>query len=414
MITTDQLLSFPLSTPLLVAITVAIIAALYILIYFLSITRRVTRQCNQDANAMDDGEVERIDPAAFPSLSVIVYVERNHQDLVEMLPMVLEQDYPAPMEVIVVNDGSRSELEGVLGDLELRYRNLYVTYTPPNSRNLSRKKLSLTIGVKAARYDTLLVTNASVRPSSPLWLRAMTAPLTAGAEIVIGHSILAPAPDSDDCNHLSRAASFDIGMQTIGSLSQAIGSIPYRADGNNLVYRKDVFTANRGFSTHHNFKYGDDDIFINQVARQGRRVAVQLAPEAVVRVISNNLGFSHRFDKIRYMFTGSHIFAPARYMAGMASLCWWCWLTASISALTIGFPSLTVLAAVTAISLSLCIPVMMAYRRTSAALFYRRLTLSVPSLMLWYPLYNMYYRIAGRKVRSNNLTWTAGTYTTNQ
>ena len=408
-----QLLSFPLHPALIASLCSALAAALYILLYFIPRARRVSRRCQIDAEAVDAGDLQRIDPAAFPALSVIVYVDGNPQDLVDMLPLALEQDYPAPLEVIVVNDGPRSDLEGFLGDLELRYRNLYITYTPPDSRNLSRKKLSLTIGVKAARYDTLVITNASVRPSSQLWLRAMAAPIASGSEIVIGHSILSPTPDSD-ATLLTRAADFDITMQTLGYLASAISSTPYRADGNNLLYRKEVFTANRGFSTHHNFKFGDDDIFINQVARNGRRVAVQLAPESVVRQMSDNLDFTHRFDKTRYMFTGRHVRSGARYLAGFSSTCWWLWLLSSITALTIGYPSLLVLAVVTAISLLLCIPVMTAYRKASVALFYRKLTFSVPFLMLWYPLYNTYYRIAGRKTRSNNLTWTAGTYTTNK
>ncbi|MCH5345811.1 MAG: hypothetical protein J1E63_01800 [Muribaculaceae bacterium] len=406
----DSLLGLPLSLPLVIALAAALVAAFYIMLSIVPKATRVDRKNRRDTASVESGEVGRIDPAAFPTLSVIVYVDSNPEDLPTMLPMILEQDYPAPMEVIVVNDGERSELEGILGDLELRYRNLYMTFTPPNSRNLSRKKLSLTIGVKAARYDTLVITNSSVRPTSSRWLRAMAAPVAAGAEIVLGHSILSPATEEVD-GRLSRAASFDIGLTAIRYYSKAMVGIPYRADGNNLVYRKAVFDLNRGFSTHHNFRYGDDDIFINQVARKGHRVAVQLAGDAVVRQLVYDLPYAHGFDKMRYMFTQRHVKTWSRFTAALTSLAWWTWLAASIAALVIGYPSLPVLGIVTVISLLACIPVMVAYRRGSSALYLRRLTFTVPFLMLWYPVYNLYYRIAARKVRSKNYTWTNGCYT---
>lgn len=407
--TLESLLSLSLTPLLLVSLAVALVSALYILLYFLPLSARVRRRERADAEAISSGDVERIDSAAFPSVSVIVYVDTDATELVDMLPLVLEQDYPAPMEVIVVNDGSRSELEGVLGDLELRYRNLYMTFTPEGSRNLSRKKMSLTIGVKAARYDTLMMTNASVRPTSPLWLRAMASRIAAGDDVVIGHSVTEPSTDAVNTS-LSRRDDFDLTVQTIRYLSRAIAGSPYRADGNNLMYRKEVFTANRGFSSHHNFKYGDDDIFISEVSRRGRRIGVQLAPESVVRVVSDDVIYSHKFDKLRFMFTGKFVAGHSAFTGAVMSWAWWLWLLSSITAIAAGYPSIYPLVAVTLLSLGLCLPVMISYRKTATALFYRRLLLTVPWLFLAYPFYNLKYKLKSRRNKEKNLTWVAGRY----
>ena len=53
-------------------------------------------------------------PDAYPSVSVIVYSEDDAQNLEILLPQILEQDYPAMMEVIVVNDGAVGSTKDVI------------------------------------------------------------------------------------------------------------------------------------------------------------------------------------------------------------------------------------------------------------------------------------------------------------
>lgn len=390
---------------ILLGIVVASVA--FLLLYYLPLNRRVARRVAADTASIEDGALELIAPSAYPSVSVIVYVNGNAIGLAEMLPYILEQDYPAPMEVIVVNDGPRAVIEDAIGDLEMRYNNLYMTFTPPNSRNLSRKKLSLMLGVKAARYDTLVMTTASCRPCSPLWLRSMMRHVAAGSDIVIGMSVDVATDDAPRSRE-TRMAAFDIAAEKGRYLSWAIKGCPYRADGNNLAYRREVFTANRGFSTHLNFNFGDDDIFIHQVARN-RSTAVELSSASVVRQLSNNLAKSHDFDKLRYDFTGRHISTSARYWQGLASTAWWLWLLATAAVIALGVIRMQFVMpiAVAVLALALCVPVMISWRHLSRALYLRPLTLTVPLMMLVYPFYNFSYMIKGRRNKTKNYTWTS-------
>lgn len=380
-------------------------AVLYILAFYLGLCRRVVGKCRRDAAAVDDGSLGLISPGAFPSVSVIVYVNGDANLLPGMLPLILEQDYPAPMEVIVVNDGERAMIEEAVGDLELQYSNLYLTFTPPNSRNLSRKKLSLTIGAKAARYDTLVMTTASCQPGSPLWLRAMMSHVAQGADLVVGYSVAVPDADAEK-KRQSRVASFDIVSTSLRYLSWAIQGRPYRADGNNLAYRREVFVKNRGFSTHFNFNFGDDDIFVRQVAPHCR-TAVELSPDSIIKLRTDDLAKQHAFDKQRYDFTGRHIPNSARWYQAAGSWAWWIWLLCSVGVILAGLPSVVPAIAVTLLSLGLCVPLMISWRRASRALFQRPLMLTVPWLMLVYPFYNMWYRLRSRREREKNYTWTS-------
>ena len=118
-------------------------------------------------------------------VSVIVYAHGEPEDLRRNLPALLTQDYP-DYEVIVVNDGSDADSEDVLKLFSNEYKNLYYTYVPVDTQYLSHKKLALTMGIKAARHDILLFTEADCRPLGPKWIEAMADPYNPETDIILG------------------------------------------------------------------------------------------------------------------------------------------------------------------------------------------------------------------------------------
>ena len=118
-------------------------------------------------------------------VSVIVYAHGEPEDLRNNLPVLLNQDYP-DYEVIVVNDGSDADSEDILKLFSNEYKSLYYTYVPVDTQYLSHKKLALTMGIKAARHDILLFTEADCRPISPKWIKAMVDSYNTETDIVLG------------------------------------------------------------------------------------------------------------------------------------------------------------------------------------------------------------------------------------
>ena len=94
----------------------------------------------------------------YEPVSVVVYSQDEAEALDKLLRDILTQDYPADMEVIVVNEGESSDVRDVVDMLKNEYPGLYLTNTPDGARNLSRKKLALTLGVKAARHSVVVHT----------------------------------------------------------------------------------------------------------------------------------------------------------------------------------------------------------------------------------------------------------------
>ncbi|MCM1484103.1 MAG: hypothetical protein NC043_07185, partial [Muribaculaceae bacterium] len=296
--------------------------------------------------------------------------------------------------------------EDVVSELELKYRNLYMTFAPERSRNLSRKKLSVTLGLKAARYPVVMLTCGNSRIESNIWLRLMMRHFIDGKDVVIGASRLCPIEKDDETGaDLSRLASFDTEWDSVRSLGAALARHPFMGDAANLAYSKSLFFANKGFSNNLNLLYGDDDIFINEVADRDN-TAVELSPDSIVDVLDPNPEYMRRVLKLRRMFTSKYLpKGPYLYM-GMVSLLNWLMVITGVAAAIMALPSAIPAAALLCVVIpGVWIPCAYAWRSTARALKLRAILLSVPFLTLWHPLYTLAYRIRSIRTRSENFTW---------
>ncbi len=211
--------------------------------------------------------------SARPSVSVIICAKNESENLRRFLPRMLEQDY-SQYEVIVVNDGSTDESEEVLGELEKQYSHLYRTYIPQESKYLSRKKLAMMVGIKAAKYDVLLFTEADCEPVSRNWISLMVRHHESNCQVVIGMNLL-----SKKKGLLHKFAAYDHLINGLQMLSLALFHRPYCGNGRNLAYKKELFYEQKGYSKYMNLQAGEDDLFINQVATSGN-TSVEISPES--------------------------------------------------------------------------------------------------------------------------------------
>lgn len=382
----------------IILLSVIFLSAIYLLTVFRSYVASVSSRV-----AADDDAPFPPDPSAYPSVSVIVYSEDDAENLEILLPQILEQEYDGRFEVIVVNDGAVSSTKDVIARLERRYPNLYMTFTPLDSRSLSRKKLAITLGIKAARYEVVVMTTGDCRISSKTWLKAMTRHFVQGKEIVIGYA--APLVPDGVSNPWKRLHAFDEIRTAIEYLSWAIAGRPYRGVSYNLAYRRSVFFKNKGFSRALHLKYGDDDVFINEVAN-GNNTAVELSTASIVEVSDPRPQFSHRNAKLRYNYTAKSLKTNSRIFFGSCSWAWWLLIGCSIAVSIVGYPSLIPLIASFVIWLSTSLMLMFTWRKTSRSLGSRPLFFTVPWFMSVEPIYNFYYRLKGYSKRESNLSWT--------
>lgn len=205
-------------------------------------------------------------------VSVIVVADNNAEDLRANLDSLLSQDYEPGYEVIVVVDKD----EDGTGDFLKAYGkrpNLYTTFVPDSSRYMSRRKLAITLGVKAAKNELILLTDATCRPVSDKWISVMASRLDEGTDIVMGYS-----------NYIHEAGLFKVFYRfhcEYSNFREACNGAAYGMAGNNIMFRKDVFMAGNGFQGNLKYLRGEYVFLVNKYAGHGN-AAVETSCEGRV------------------------------------------------------------------------------------------------------------------------------------
>lgn len=194
------------------------------------------------------------------AVSVVICAKNEYHNLKENLPIILEQEYP-DFEVIVVNDVSDDETYYLLKVLSDKYPHLKIVNFVDNVNFFSGKKFPLTIGIKSAKNDIILLTDADCKPHSMKWIEQMQEQFHSGTEIVLGYGKYKEEP-----SFLNKIIRFDTLQIAIQYLSMALAGKAYMGVGRNLAYRKNLFYRQNGFINHYKVKSGDDDLFVNAAA----------------------------------------------------------------------------------------------------------------------------------------------------
>jgi cellulose synthase/poly-beta-1,6-N-acetylglucosamine synthase-like glycosyltransferase len=207
-------------------------------------------------------------------VSVVVCARDEAANLARNLPGVLLQQYPTTNEVIVVNDNSADETRYMLAELQKKYRKLQIIELTQEAKHIDGKKFPLSVGIKEARHEVLLLTDADCMPATEHWMYLMQHAFDIGIEVVLGYGAYQKQPGM--LNKLIRFETFHTALQY---LSYALAGNPYMGVGRNLAYRRKTFFNNKGFAAINHIPSGDDDLFVNKVAT-GQNTAVVINPDA--------------------------------------------------------------------------------------------------------------------------------------
>lgn len=196
-------------------------------------------------------------------VSVIICARDEAANLMKNLPGALVQQYKTTHEVIVVNDNSYDESKYLLEEFQKSFKQLHVVELTQEAMLIPGKKYPLSIGIKTAKYEILLLTDADCVPASEQWMEKMQETYSDGTEIVLGYG--AYHKKKGLLNKLIRWETFHTALQYF---SYALAGKPYMGVGRNLSYKKEIFFRHKGFSAHNKIPSGDDDLFINMAATQ--------------------------------------------------------------------------------------------------------------------------------------------------
>lgn len=274
----------------------------------------------------------------LPPVSIIICARNEEDNLFEFLPFILEQDY-SEFEVIVVNHQSTDNTFYILKAFEEKYPHLRVIHLERNHHLAMGKKLPLTLGIKGARYDHLLLTDADCKPSSKLWLRSMVDKFSDKKELVLGYG-----PHRTGPGFLNRYIRLDTSLIALNYLSFAKAGVPYMGVGRNLAYTKELFLKNSGFKSHYSISSGDDDLFVQEVAKK-RNYSISLSPLGFCYSDGKETWSDLYLQKSRHYGTTSRYSLFKKLLLGIYPL--------SLILLTISLVTLVAIGGVTWISLGI-------------------------------------------------------------
>lgn len=213
----------------------------------------------------DDSNLE--ETVATPSISLILTPYDNADTLEKNLPSFLQQHYPSGYQVIIVIEQGDHDVESIISrtlnsiDLSEPKPEVYVTCIPKSSRYVSKKKLAITIGVKAAKYDWVLITESSCRPASPQWLSIMARHCSENNNLVVGYG------KYDDGTSSFRR--FERLHNSFYLMREYTKGTAYRMNSYNLLMCKSDFMDKGGFLGNLHLTRGEYDFLINKYAQKG-------------------------------------------------------------------------------------------------------------------------------------------------
>jgi glycosyltransferase involved in cell wall biosynthesis len=205
---------------------------------------------------------QEITPNNIP-VSVIVCAKNEEENVKKYIPLLAEQNYP-DFEIVLIDDASSDETLEVFEEFEKQYSNIRLVKVENNEAFWGNKKYALTLGIKAAKKDYLLFTDADCYPISKDWITAMTSQFTEEKTIVLGYG----GYEKTERSLLNKVIRFETLLTAVQYFSWAKAGLPYMGVGRNLAYKKEEFFNVNGFIEHIQVRSGDDDLFVNQAANK--------------------------------------------------------------------------------------------------------------------------------------------------
>ena len=209
-------------------------------------------------------------------VSVVIVVRDDAAQVLQTLPSLLEQQYSF-FEIVIVNDRSRDEYSlQAIKEYKERYPNIKIVDLSTAVSTSRGKKMAISMGIKCATYEHILLTSPNSIPASKQWLSMMAQNFQFQKKIVLGYSTF-----TKKRGPYSHFLHFDNLVGAMQYFSHALFRSTYRGDLNNLAFVRPLFYQQKGFISYNHLLYGEEDIFVYRAANQNN-TAIEFAPEATM------------------------------------------------------------------------------------------------------------------------------------
>lgn len=208
-------------------------------------------------------------------LSVVVVSRNGLESLRALIPSLLAQKHPK-FEIVVVSDRSLDNTEIFLKSIQRNYPTVLRTVSVPVDTTYpwAGRKFAITMGVKAAQYQRIVLLDNTSVPNGEHWLDALAQAMDRDTE----NEFLIACTIAASGGGLYRAEEF---RRQCGEIAWAGAGMPFRARASNFVFRKSTFLSRNGYMRDIRVPSGEADFLIQDYAT-GRNTATVSSSHSLV------------------------------------------------------------------------------------------------------------------------------------
>ncbi len=211
-------------------------------------------------------------------ITIIIPLEHDVESLYELLTSIFNQHYEGTIHVLIANYSGEKVVEEKLLRLERDFRHLKHTNIATTTHLIDREKLAVSIGIKGARTEWIMLMDADVLPPSPNWLKAMMQTCEPDCDIAIGYSNCAVS------NSDTSLWNYDVHLQNILNYKTSRQNCYTGGFLTHVLVRKSLFIEQKGFSIQHTrLTIGTLPLLVEHLSKTGRVRVILSADTCVFR-----------------------------------------------------------------------------------------------------------------------------------
>ena len=244
-----------------------------------------------------------------PNLSIIISAKNEKENIFPLIDALEQLNYPKEnFEVIIVDDDS-TDNSAELVESRISGKSNY-KLIKVDKKEFEAKKGALTIGIKNARNNFILITDADCRPE-PNWLIAIAGGLDYGYDFVFG---IAPIQPGNSL--VEKLSAFENLRSTFLTIAAVGMNIPYSAAARSFAFRKTSFNRLAGFKNTTETLSGDDDLLLREAVKHKMLIGTVTEPDAFVYSAAPKSFNEYFQQKKRHLQTSFHYLLKQKIFLG--------------------------------------------------------------------------------------------------
>jgi len=247
---------------------------------------------------------------ARSSVSVLIAVRNEEDNIGLCLEALARQDYPADLrEIVVIDDNSTDRTAEIVSGFTGAIPGLRLIQAGKPPEGIAPKKHAIVTGLEATTGEVILTTDGDCVPPAG-WITGMSSLFEPDVDAVVGYS---PLKGRGFVGALSSFDSLVNGVISAGTIG--LGA-PSSAVGRNFGYRRSAWRDVGGYGRGAAGASGDDDLLLQRISATGGKVRFAVDPDTFVPARAKE-SFAEWWRMKRRHFSAGKRYRPGLVLIGI-------------------------------------------------------------------------------------------------